>query len=219
MMTDNHIYLACAHCGRVTVFEQALKSWHICRDTGSILNDDGEQVLWTEAKEALSGDIGIAATDETWNLIAAAPDLLAACKEIILNDDGIPPWSHIYDMCKAAIAKATNASPLMHAPTFALNREELVTLLREARDERDEARRNLKYAEAAARGYEAERNALLAACDDPVRFDGKVFHEPQWMMCFIADALDERGDTGLAGFLRAKAARETAAIAKAKADH
>jgi hypothetical protein len=50
----------------------------------------------------------------------------------------------------------------MHAPTFALNREEVVTLLREARDERDEARRNLKYAEAAARGYKKERDVLLA---------------------------------------------------------
>lgn len=52
--------------------------WHVHMDSGHVLNDAGTQVLWTEPKEALSGDKGIVAKAEDWRIIIAAPDLLVA---------------------------------------------------------------------------------------------------------------------------------------------
>lgn len=63
-----------------------------------------------------TGDfIGCAKRPDDAALIAAAPDLLEACKEVVahiceVDDDGTTPNYHLIQMVKKAIAKAEGAT-------------------------------------------------------------------------------------------------------------
>ena len=91
-----------------TVTKYALGPWKVDDDREFIVVDDSHNPRDIACSE-LNGDEGLAAA----KLIAAAPDLLAALKELLamcqrqadFNDDGD---GCMYDRARAAIAKATS---------------------------------------------------------------------------------------------------------------
>lgn len=83
--------------------------WHVDDDDGTILSEDGSEVFASHC----SGDWHyIAALPADRRLIAAAPDLLAACEAALQAMDAIDVGtSWISDALRAAIAKAKGEKP------------------------------------------------------------------------------------------------------------
>lgn len=81
----------------------SVRNWRVGKDDNSVVNGDGEAVLWHNDKmDHPENDADLA-------LAAAAPDLLAVLKELLNYEGGafcVCDDEHVMDRAQAAIDKA-----------------------------------------------------------------------------------------------------------------